>query len=155
MKRAHFHHDLLTPFCNSLKQLLLQCVECEDDDHGRLRQEYDHFNCSEDEEEDEDNGEFGGKTGTFSCGCASHHISRSFLAFLLRHMPNLEKVAKKCRDNNFEPSRAIEILHLIPSRFHQLTAFEEMDTFGDKFMNEEEDSAIVVSEKNNQLFCGN
>ena len=171
MKRAHFHSDLLTPFCNSLKHLLLQCVECKDDDHGRLRHGYRYFSCPEDErdlyneyEEEEDYGE---KTGTFSCGCASHHISRSFLAFFLRHMPNLEKVAKKCSDKNFEPSRAIEILHLIPSRFHQVTAFEEMDTsdsdeddyewmlfFGlEKNVWEYED-IIVVDEEKNQIFSG-
>ena len=28
MKRAHFHSHILTPFCSTLKHLILPCVEC-------------------------------------------------------------------------------------------------------------------------------
>ena len=108
MKRAHFHPDLLAPFCITLKEVLLQCVECKDDNHGRLRCEYAYFSRIEEENAcqhdhyDDDDEELGNKTGRFRCNCGSHHMSRSFLAFLLRHMPNLEKVAEDCLGKNFE-----------------------------------------------------
>jgi len=168
MKRAHFHPDLLTPFCISLKELLLQCVECKDDNHGRLRCEYAYFSRIEEENAcqhdhyDDDDEELGNKTGRFRCNCESHHMSRSFLTFLLRHMPNLEKVAEDCLSNNFETSRAVEILNTIPSRFYQLnrSEFEDWSTDDDDDSSRTSESeapaeaTIQLCEKRNQLFKG-
>ena len=84
-------------------------------------------------------------------------MSRSFLAFLLRHMPNLEKVAETCSDRNFETSRAVDILHSVPSRFYQPVSSSYENNPGNEgadCLNPEDDIVIKVMNKENQLFRG-
>ena len=37
-------------------------------------------------------------------------------------MPNLGKIAENCRDQNFEPSQAVETLCRVPSRYYQMVS---------------------------------
>ena len=122
MKRAKFDPKMLTPFCNSLKHLLLKCVESQD---MELVDNVNNFSFSVVSEDDSEE-----KTEYFNCQYASHHMSRFFLTFLLRHIPNLQTISEDCNEN-FEPSRALVIIHTIPSRFQEPsdTMEDVLDTF--------------------------
>ena len=143
MQRTRIYPKHLTPICNSLKSLLLQCVQCQD--YGNQLEGYPHF-YRPDDEEDSDDGE-DNRMGRFYCACASHHLPRHLLTFLLRHIPNLEKMAEPCCAN-YEPSRAVGMIHTIPSRLEKASAADEEESFID----EEDDAFEAVV--NNQLFFG-
>lgn len=141
MRRPQFHHWHLTPICNSLETLLLQCIEC--NDYGNDLENDPYFYRSKDYSSgDEDGEDQNNGIGRFICDCASHHIPRYLLTFLLRHIPNLEKMSEAC-SNNFEPSRAVEMIKRVPSLLER-TASPEDST-------EEEDTGFEAA-TNNQPF---
>ena len=165
MEQAQFHPNLLSPICISLQHLLLECVECDDDRQGQLLHSNRFFTHTEEDQQQDNSEDYDDewmtnafKHGHFRCQCASHHIFRSFLTFILRHMPNLEKIAENCRDQNFEPSRAVEILYRVPSRYYQMVSTStdnNSDSEGDwAGLNSEDGAAIKLLNKKFQLFRG-
>ena len=72
-------------------------------------------------------------------------------------MPNLEKVAQTCRNKNFEPSRAVEILHKLFSRYYCQTASTDADinsSDSEIHLNPEDEIAVKLVSKKYRLFRG-
>jgi len=94
--------------------------------------------------------------GTFDCDCKSYHIPRHLLAFLLRHMPNLETLTESC-PRNFELSQALVLLHQTTVKSNRQneaiddSSGEEMDSNEDYSTTSENNSSHLYSES---PFCG-